>query len=34
MTVKYQEYKRYEGKSTIQYGDAVDQPNRTPTTKK
>ena len=24
MTVKYQDYKRYEGKSTIKYGDAVD----------
>ena len=24
MTVKYQDYKRYEGRSTIQYGDVVD----------
>ena len=24
VTVKYQDYKRYEGKSTIQYGDVVD----------
>jgi hypothetical protein len=25
MTVKYQDYKRYEGKSTIKYGDIVDE---------
>ncbi len=24
MTVKYQDYKRYEGKSTIKYGEPVD----------
>ena len=34
MTVRYQDYKRYEGKSTIKYGDAVDTPNPTPATKK
>jgi len=34
MTVKYQDYKRYVGKSTIQYGDAVDQPGKTPAGKK
>ena len=34
MTVKYQDYKRYEGKSTIQYGDAVDKPGQPPATKK
>jgi len=25
MTVKYQDYKKYEGKSTIRYGDVVDE---------
>jgi len=25
MTVKYQDYKKYEGKSTIKYGDVVDE---------
>ena len=29
MIVKYQDYKRYEGKSTIKYGDVVDE-NKTP----
>ena len=24
MTVKYQDYKQYEGRSTIKYGDVVD----------
>jgi hypothetical protein len=26
MTVKYQDYKRYEGRSTIRYGDVVEEP--------
>jgi hypothetical protein len=30
MTVKYQDYKRYEGKSTIKYGDVVDDKTSTP----
>jgi hypothetical protein len=35
MTVKYQDYKKYEGKSTIRYGDVVDdQKPPTPPTKK
>jgi hypothetical protein len=34
MTVKYQDYKRYEGKSTIKYGDEVDTPGGPPSTKK
>jgi len=34
MTVKYQDYKRYEGKSTIRYGDVVDEKTDTPPTKK
>ena len=34
MTVRYQDYKRYEGKSTIKYGDAVDTPIQPPATKK
>jgi hypothetical protein len=37
MTVKYQDYKKYEGKSTIRYGDVVDEkdkPSTPPTTKK
>ena len=33
MTVRYQDYKRYEGKSTIRYGDVVTDPNA-PTKKK
>jgi hypothetical protein len=33
MTVKYQDYKKYEGKSTIRYGDVVDD-TATPTKKK
>jgi hypothetical protein len=28
MVVKYQDYKRYEGKSTIKYGDVVDDKNQ------
>lgn len=32
MTVKYQDYKKYEGKSTIRYGDVVEDKN--PPTKK
>lgn len=32
MTVKYQDYKKYEGKSTIHYGDVVDE--KPPVTKK
>jgi len=31
MTVKYQDYKKYEGKSTIRYGDVIDE--KTPTKK-
>jgi hypothetical protein len=34
MTVKYQDYKKYEGKSTIRYGDVVDDKTPTPPTKK
>jgi hypothetical protein len=34
MTVKYQDYKHYEGKSTIRYGDAVETPAQPPPTKK
>ena len=35
MTVRYQDYKKYEGKSTIKYGDVVDNPKTTtPPTKK
>ncbi len=30
MTVKYQDYKRYEGRSTIKYGDVVDNKTTTP----
>ena len=30
MTVKYQDYKRYEGKSTIRYGEVVDDKTATP----
>jgi hypothetical protein len=33
MVVKYQDYKRFEGRSTIKYGDTVDNP-KTPPTKK
>jgi hypothetical protein len=29
MTVKYQDYKKYEGKSTIKYGDVVEPPSGT-----
>jgi hypothetical protein len=34
MTVRYQDYKRYEGKSTITFGGAVDDKNPPPTKKK
>ena len=34
MTVKYQDYKKYEGKSTIRYGDVVDDKTPPPPTKK
>ena len=34
MTVKYQDYKRYEGKSTITYGSPVDDSNKTAPAKK
>ena len=37
MTVRYQDYKKYEGKSTIKYGDVVENPKTTtppPPTKK
>jgi hypothetical protein len=36
MTVRYQDYKKYEGKSTIKYGDVVENPKSTtpPPTKK
>jgi hypothetical protein len=27
MTVKYQDYKKYEGRSTIKYGDVVEPPS-------
>jgi hypothetical protein len=30
MTVRYQDYKRYEGRSTIKYGDVVDDNTQTP----
>jgi hypothetical protein len=29
-TVKYQDYKRYEGKSTIRYGDVVEDKKTAP----
>jgi hypothetical protein len=31
MTVKYQDYKKYEGKSTIKYGDVVENPSSSTT---
>jgi hypothetical protein len=34
MTVKYQDYKKYEGKSTIRYGDVVDDGKTPPPTTK
>ena len=34
MTVKYQDYKRYEGRSTIKYGDIVDETTKPPEKKK
>jgi outer membrane lipoprotein-sorting protein len=34
MVVKYQDYKRYEGKSTIKYGDVVDDKANPPAAKK
>ena len=33
MTVKYQDYKHYEGKSTIRYGDVLETPTPPPTKK-
>jgi len=30
MTVRYQDYKRYEGRSTIKYGGVVDENTQTP----
>ena len=33
-TVKYQDYKQYEGKSTIQYGDVVEDKSANPPNKK
>jgi hypothetical protein len=30
MTVRYQDYKHYEGKSTIKFGDVVDDKNAPP----
>jgi hypothetical protein len=32
--VKYQDYKKYEGKSSIRYGDVVDDTKNPPTKKK
>ena len=34
MTVKYQDYKQYEGRSTIKYGDIVDETAKPPEKKK
>ena len=34
MTVKYQDYKKYEGRSSIKYGDVVDDSAAPPATKK
>ena len=34
MTVKYQDYKRFEGRSTIKYGDVVDDKTQTAPPKK
>jgi hypothetical protein len=34
MTVRYQDYKKYEGKSTIKYGDVVDDKSSPPPAKK
>ncbi len=34
MTVKYQDYKKYEGKSSIRYGEVVDDTKNPPTKKK
>jgi hypothetical protein len=33
MVVKYQDYKRYEGKSTIKFGDVVEDKPATPVKK-
>ena len=30
MTVKYENYKKFEGKSTIKYGDVVENPKTPP----
>jgi hypothetical protein len=32
MTVKYQDYKRYEGRSTIKFGDVVEDSKQPPAT--
>lgn len=34
LVIRYQDYKRYEGKSTIRFGDVVDDKTTTPATKK
>jgi hypothetical protein len=34
MVVKYQDYKHYEGRSTIKYGDVVDEKTQPPAAKK
>jgi hypothetical protein len=34
MTVKYEDYKKFEGKSTIQFGDVVDESKKQPDNKK
>ena len=34
LVIRYQDYKKYEGKSTIKYGDVVDDKNAPPPTKK
>jgi hypothetical protein len=34
MTVKYQDYKKYEGRSTIKFGDVVDDSKTPPATPK
>jgi hypothetical protein len=34
MVVRYRDYKHYEGRSTIKYGDVVDDKTQTPPAKK
>jgi len=34
LKILYQDYKRYEGKSTIKFGDVVDDKTAAPPTKK